>query len=130
MSPDQAVVAALVPILKAASTAAGARIFDRPPRAADWPYVVIGERQDLDWSTDCTPGAELWLTLHVWSNAVGAGEAADLCHAIRRALDGHEAMLSGHRLVYLDYVRSEVFQDRNPELTHGVVTFHAITEEI
>lgn len=130
MSPDQAVVAAIVPLLKAAGTAAGDRIFDRPPKGAAWPYVVIGERQDLDRSTDCTPGAEIWLTLHVWSNAVGAGEASGLCHAIRQVLDGHEATLTDHRLVFLDFVRSEVFQDANPELTHGVITFHAITEEI
>ncbi len=60
---------------------AGVTIYDDVPMLpigqplANFPYVVIGNDTFLPWDNDDRTGAEMTITLHIWSRAAGMKEA-------------------------------------------------------
>lgn len=51
------------------------------------PYVTIGDDQIIDDSTTCEKAWEVFVTVHVWSRAVGRIEAKSIGSAIEETLD-------------------------------------------
>ena len=49
----------------------GAKIYDEPPRNADFPYVTLGEVRISDYSAGDDALEEHQLTLHAWSRQGG-----------------------------------------------------------
>lgn len=114
----------------AALTAAlgGARVFDHVPADTAFPYVLFGPSAMRDWSSDGEAGAELTLTLHVWSKARGKAEALALMELIRKALDDAPPVLQAGRLVLMRLERAET--DRVDDLAayRGAMRFRALVE--
>src|SRR5690606_6159142 len=51
------------------------------------PYITIGDDQIIDDSTTCEKAWEVFVTVHVWSRAVGRIEAKAIGSAIEETLD-------------------------------------------
>lgn len=113
------------------STFVAGRVFDLPPQGGVpvFPYIAFGAFQVLDDGAGCIDGAEVFVTLDVWSRAQGTVEAKRIGGAVKAAL--HEADLdlgSAHRLIEIMHRSTTVFLDPDGLTAHGVLTFRALTE--
>ncbi len=106
----------------------GTKIFDHIPQKAAFPYLVIGQATDRDWSTSSEDGSEHRMTIHIWSGKSDRQEVYQLQQLVR--LDLHDAQLSAqdHHLVNLRHEFSEVRADPRSDALHGIMRFRAITE--
>ena len=106
----------------------GARVYDQPPANPVFPYVTLGEDQTLPDRGYEYEGSDVTLTIHTWSRAQGFPQSKIMLDAIRASLSGAPLVLTGHRLVNLEFEESRVLRDTDPTITHGVITFLARTE--
>jgi hypothetical protein len=123
--------AAIEAKLKAAPALAeliGARIYDRVPKAPEYPLVTIGNIQVLPESADGVDAAESAVTIHVWDQYKRADKAKPVGALVISAL--HEEQLSivggGAQSVLLEsanYVR-----DPDGVTNHAVLTFSILTD--
>jgi hypothetical protein len=123
-----AVFAALTTDAALLAALGGARIFDVPPAAPEFPYVTLGEAQLLDWSTATEAGHEHRLTLSVWSRQGGHGQAHALAHLVEQALHDAPLELAGHRLVNLRFAGAEIRREAGGRTYRALVRFRAVTE--
>ncbi|MEW5421392.1 DUF3168 domain-containing protein [Amorphus sp. 3PC139-8] len=108
----------------------GARIYDRPPRAAAHPFVAFGDASDRRLDGDLPPMSEHRVALEVRSTSHGRKQAAELAERIETLLIGAALALDGHRLVSLSLVdRATRFaSDRKSVL--AVLRLRAVTEPV
>lgn len=106
----------------------GARIHDEPPRAAELPYVTLGQDIVSDASTATEAGDEHALTLHVWSRQGGHREAHLIAGAVLEALIDAPLDLGGHRLANLRFIAADVRREGDGRTYHGIVRLRAVTE--
>jgi hypothetical protein len=132
MSAETAVQDAVVATLRASAPVAAlveARVYDRIPDKAPYPFIHFGETQAIEDDTDCGGSAEVFVTLHVWSNAVGAVQARLIAAAVRAALHRQPLTLAApYGLTEIEHRDTRVFADTDKTLTHGVVTLRALVE--
>lgn len=126
---QKSIYAALINASDVTTAIGGARIFDSVPRDAKLPYVTFGAKSSRDWSTDTDEGQEHAITLHVWSDAGGEREAQLIMEAVRSALHDAPLAITGHRLVSLFHVSSDVQRLGDGKTIFGAVRFRAITEQ-
>lgn len=105
----------------------GARIFDRAPTDAAFPFVTFGRTSVFDWSTSTEEGLEHLVTLHVWSKAKGRKEAFAILDAVHTAL-GTPLSLDGQHLVSFRFEFAEVTFDDDISVHHGLLRLRAVTE--
>lgn len=105
----------------------GARIFDRAPTDAAFPFVTFGRASVFDWSTSTEDGLEHLVTLHVWSKAKGRKEAFAVLDAVRAAL-GTPLSLDSQHLVSFRFEFAEVTFDDDISVHHGLLRLRAVTE--
>lgn len=105
----------------------GARIFDRVPTDAAFPYVTFGRTSVFDWSTSTESGLEHLVTLHVWSKAKGKKEAFAILDAARRTLKA-PLTLDSQNLVNFRFQFAEVSFDDDISVYHGLLRLRAVTE--
>ncbi len=105
----------------------GARIFDRAPTDAAFPFVTFGRTSVFDWSTSTEDGLEHLVTLHVWSKAKGRKEAFAVLDAVRAAL-GTPLSLDSQHLVSFRFEFAEVTFDDDISVHHGLLRLRAVTE--
>lgn len=127
-SLQQAVYGVLAADAPLAALLGGARIYDDVPQAAPYPHISLGQTSSNDWGTGTEDGEEHILTLHVWSQAGGRGEAQRIMGAIRTALHTASLTLAGHALVSLRQQFSDVRRDPDGVTIHGLVRYRAVTE--
>ena len=106
----------------------GERVFDAPPRGAAFPYVVIGDDTESDWSTATEPGSEHQIAIHVWSRAIGRREARLVAEAVKDALDGAELNVTGQALIDIRFLSVGFYREADGETTHGTLRFRAVLE--
>jgi hypothetical protein len=106
----------------------GPRVYDEPPRAANFPYVTLGEARVTDFSTGTEPGEEHQLTLHAWSRQGGHREAHLIAGALLQALDDAPLPLADHRLINLRFAVADVRREADGRTYHALVRFRAVTE--
>ncbi|MEI9932790.1 MAG: DUF3168 domain-containing protein [Rhizomicrobium sp.] len=104
------------------------RVFDAPPRGVAFPYIVIGDDTESDWSTATEPGSEHALVLHVWSRADGRKEAKLVADAVRDALDGADLDITGQTLIGIRYLDTAFTRESDGETTHAALRFRAVME--
>ena len=104
------------------------RIFDAVPRGSAFPYIVIGDDKESDWSTATEPGTAHALTIHIWSRAAGRKETRLAAQAVIGALNGAELDLDGHALIDLRYLESESTRENDGETVHAELRFRALLE--
>jgi hypothetical protein len=106
----------------------GARIYDEPPAAAAFPYVMLGEARVADFSTGSEPGEEHQLTLHAFSRQGGHRQAHLIAGALLQALDDAPLTLDDHHLVNFRFALADVRREADGRTYHALVRFRAVTE--
>jgi hypothetical protein len=104
------------------------RIFDTPPRGAAFPYIVIGDDTESDWSTATEDGSEHALAIHIWSRADGHKEAKLVADTVRDALDGAALSVTGQALIDIRYLETTFTRESDGETIHAVLRFRAVLE--
>lgn len=104
-----------------------ARIYtEAAPTDTPFPYVVLGEDQVVDDSTECADSVEVFTTIHVWarnSADVGASrrQAKTIAGAIRRALKAALAV-EDFVVVSQDFETARHLTDPDGRSAHSIVT--------
>ena len=106
------------------------RLFDDVPQDTPFPYVTLGEVTTLDWSTSTELGSEHRFVIHTWSRYGGRKEIKSIMSVVYDLLHDADLPISGHVLVNLRFLFSDVFRDADGETYHGVMRFRAVTEPV
>lgn len=125
-----AIHAALLADGPLAALLGGPKVFDAPPRDANFPFVALGEAVVADWSTATERGTEHQLTLHVFSRSGGRAEAFAVAAAVQEALHDAALALASHRLANLRATTAEVVREADGRTYHALVRFRAVTEPL
>ena len=104
------------------------RIYDAPPRAAAFPYIVIAQDDVAAWNTASDTGREHALVLHVWSRAGGRKECKQIAEAVCDCLDDAALTLSGHALVALCFQKATFGRETDGKTFRAKLDFRAVTE--
>jgi hypothetical protein len=104
------------------------RVFDVVPRGAAFPYIVIGDDAETDWSTQTSAGSSHVLTIHIWSRAAGRRETRLAAQAVIDALDGAALGLDGQTLIDLRWLDSQALPEADGETLHARLRFRALLE--
>lgn len=112
------------------SALGGQRIYDEPPRGAQFPYVTLGETRVTDVSADEGAVLEHQLTLHAWSRQGGHRQAHVIAGALLQALDEAPLAPQGHRLVNLRFALADIRRESDGKTYHAAVRFRAVTEQV
>ncbi|HXC56105.1 MAG TPA: DUF3168 domain-containing protein [Rhizomicrobium sp.] len=104
------------------------RLFDAVPRGTAFPYIVIGDDKESDWSTATEPGSAHALTIHIWSRAAGRRETRLAAEAVIAALNGAELVIDGQTLIDLRWLESDSSRESDGETVHAQLKFRAVLE--
>lgn len=106
------------------------RIYDRPPAAAEMPYISIGPSDELPSDANCMALIDASLQLDIWSASQGgAVEARKICSAVKAALHEIDGDLEAGALLEIRVTQTRAFDDQDPGVTHGIVALEALLEE-
>ena len=107
------------------------RLYQQVPPNPTFPYVTIGRSSEDDDSVENLDASEIFPDIDVWSDPPAKDwvECKRICSAIRRALHNTELTLTENRCVQIQHRITRTFTDADNITRHGVVTFHAYTEE-
>lgn len=123
---------AIVAVLRADATLMGLigeRLYEDVPPNPDYPYVTIGQTQEVDDSVEYLTSSTIYVDVHVWTTTKGYKECKRICSHIRALVHDKPLVLAEERLVTILHRVSRVFPDGDTVTKHGVVTFNALTEE-
>lgn len=111
-------------------TGVNARIFQDVTASPTFPYITIGESQNLPDKAECIDGSEIFITLHVYSKAPGFGQVKAIAAAISDSLDEAALDLDEHDLFEL--TRDSVLFRTDPDnvIKHAILVFRALTEPV
>lgn len=96
---------------------------------ANFPYVVIGNDTFRAWDTDDTLGADITLTLHVWSRAGGFKQTKAIIGEIYAILHRAQITASGYSVTDCLCEFSDTMTDPDGETRHGVVRYRLTMQE-
>ena len=131
MTPTLELQRTIVLALKADVTLAaivGDRVYDRAPQNVVFPFVQIGEMQQVTDDADCVTGFEVYIDIHSWSRSYGAVECRQMTSAVHTALHDVDLVLTGATLNNIRMVSQREITDPDGETTHGVSTFRALVD--
>lgn len=112
-----AVFAALVPAL------APVPVLDHAGPNQSYPYVTIGEFLGEPADTLNEQGANLDLTVHVWSRQPGMQETQELMTRIKNALDRQRLPAAGFQWVDTIWTNALTMREPDGMTRHGVLRF-------
>jgi hypothetical protein len=104
------------------------RVFDAVPRGSTFPYIVIGDDIETDWSTQTSAGSSHLVTIHIWSRAAGRRETRLAAQAVIDTLDGADVTLDGQALIDLRWLDSQSSRESDGETVHAKLRFRALLE--
>ena len=109
-----------------------ARVYDQVPinRATSeptFPYVTIFDAHVVDDWAEGIIGSEVYCDVHVWSRAVGHGEAKKIADAVRQVMC-QTLQPAGHVVVVFEYVTTRHMTDPDGVTAHSIVTVRYSTE--
>jgi hypothetical protein len=103
------------------------RIYDDVPQKTDYPYIVIGEGDSVDFDSDTFTGSEATLIIHTWSRYSGRLETKAIQTAIYNALHRYPLILTDGLVIdnFIEYADSALEPDG--ETRHGVQRLRIIS---
>ena len=104
------------------------RLFDYVPRDSDFPYVVIGDATQSDWSTATEDGTEHQLTINAWSRSTGHKEAKTIAEIIRVTLNNAALSVSGATLIDIRHLATDFTRQPDGQTYRASLRFRAVTE--
>jgi hypothetical protein len=107
-------------------------VYDFIPEDAAFPYVDLGECNEVPDNDHGTYGSEVTYTFHVWTEAEGYAQGLAIVDEISRILDHQKQNLSptGHEVVSVRRDLTRTMRDPNPRLRHVPVRYRICTEQI
>lgn len=108
---------------------AGVTVYDDVPilpsgqPAANFPYIVIGNDTYRAWDNDNQLGADVTITLHIWSRAGGMKEAKTIAGQAYALLNRASFSIVGYVVLDCLCEFSEFMTDPDGETRHGVVRY-------
>lgn len=104
------------------------RILDHVPPSTGFPYITLGSSVVYDWSTDCDPGQEHLISLHIWAKSSGRKFVLEVIELIAQKLNEEALHLDLHTLVNLGLqeITAQNNDRRNAYL--GTMRYRAVTE--
>jgi hypothetical protein len=105
------------------------RLFDFVPRDSAFPYVVIGDGTESNWSTATEAGSEHAVVLNVWSRSTGHKEAKQIAEVLRAALDNASLSLTGFALVGIRHLATDFARQPDGQTFRATLRFRAVVEE-
>lgn len=114
---------------------AGTTVYDHVPfepegaPSENFPFAVVGDTEAQAWDNDTTLGAELDVSIHVWSRYLGRKEANEKMDIIYGLL--HRAVLTsaGYKFVDSLFLFSDVFVMDDGKTRHGIMRFRLTIQE-
>ncbi len=104
------------------------RLFDLVPRDSAFPYVVLGDGSESDWSTSTEDGTEHSLQIDVWSRSTGHKEAKQIADVIRALMNNAALTVSGATLIDVRYLTTEFSREPDGQTFRARLTLRAVTE--
>lgn len=95
-----------------------------------FPYVVIGNDTERPWDHDDKRGANVTVTLHIWSRKPSFAEAKTIATAIYGKLHRKPIAASGARVVDCLHEFSDFARDEDGKTRHGVVRYRLTLQEL
>ncbi|MCI5044183.1 MAG: DUF3168 domain-containing protein [Aquisalinus sp.] len=105
------------------------RVHDQPPPGAFFPFLTIGETR-LRALEGVEGAVEHDLRFHAWSQYEGRAELKEIISAVYDVLHNATLTVTGHRLVSLRFVFSDIFRKIDSETFHAVMRYRAVTEPV
>lgn len=99
-------------------------VYDHVPEGAEFPYVVLG--RDITSSPDnthATLGRRTIVPVHVWSTYAGSAEVVEILDRIQTLLDHQALTVPGQRVTSVLHETTQVLDDPDPDIRHGVADF-------
>ncbi|HEY4309485.1 MAG TPA: DUF3168 domain-containing protein [Pirellulales bacterium] len=126
-------VAAVTALLADAALTAliGTRLYQNVPANPAFPYVTIGESQNVPDDAECIDGSEIFLTLHVWTrqNGIDFGPNKKIVAALDAVLNNAVLTLAGgYRCVEIKRDGARFFVDPDNVTVHGVASYRAMVD--
>lgn len=119
--------------LKTAMGLANVRLYKvTAPAAAPFPYLIIGQDQIIDDSTECAESSEVYTTVHVYTRDDADPEAsrdqaksiAGVVRTIIKALSG----VTGFVVVLSEFESTRHLTDPDGKTCHAVVTHRLLLD--
>lgn len=136
--PTLALQEAIVAALKADTTLTdliSGRVYDRvpgdptrPPPTNIFPYVRVGQDQDIEDGADCIEASEIFAQIDVFSRAYGKSEVKSIAGSVRRVLHEADLTLDENALVLIKHENTLYRTDPDGLTEHAILIFRALTE--
>ncbi len=104
------------------------RLFDFVPPDSAFPYVVLGDGSEADWSTATEDGTEHNIQMDVWSREPGHKEAKQIADVIRATLNNAALTISGAALINIRYLATDFAREPDGQTFRARLQFRAVTE--
>lgn len=104
-------------------------IYENPAPVVAFPYLAFGTLSAADWSTKTTRGLHTVIMLHGYSRE-GKMQVVEILDRVFDLLQSSELTLTGHHLVAMRFDYNEITLENDGITYHGVMKFHAYTEEV
>lgn len=104
-------------------------VYDDVPQAAQsesntaFPFVVVGDMDVRDWSTDTEVGFESDFEIHVWSRYSGKKELSNIMSAVHNALNRQALTYESFSVLDILFDTMRTFLDPDGRTRHGIMTF-------
>jgi hypothetical protein len=95
-----------------------------------FPYVVIGDDTERPWDSDGRLGAEVTVTLHIWSRKPSYAEAKAIARAIYTKLHRKAIPASGAQVVDCLHEFSGAMRDEDGKTRHLAVRYRLTLQEL
>lgn len=104
-------------------------VYDRPPQNSAFPYVTLGDATARDWSSKTTTGVEHTIALRVWGREGGRKEASLIMERIHTLLHQANLSVTGHTLVMIRFVSSDITLENDGWTYQGAMRFQALLQK-
>jgi hypothetical protein len=110
-------------------------VYDDVPQAAKaevesaFPFIVVGDDDYTDWSTDTEIGYEGTLQINVWSRYSGKKEITDIFTRLRDTLDRKTIPFDSYKIMDIQYTGHNTFLEPDGRTRRGIISFSIRFEE-
>ena len=131
--PSLELQAAVVAKLKASTTVQAvvgnpARVYDRVPPDATFPYISLGDFQVLPDKADCIDGTEVYVNIDAWERDKTFPMAKKISKAIVAALDDQALTLTGYDAIVFELNTINYMRDPDGITRHAALSFRALIQ--
>lgn len=123
---------AIYDALVAASISGVQHIRDAPvrtPTENDFPFIEIGNSQDIPADAGGDEGVEHFIDVHAYSRSGAQKQIKEIAQAIRAALHGQDLTVTGKASAHCWLDSARIMQDRDGQTSHSIQTFQVIHRE-